>query len=172
MSSSAVHLLLCPIARSMLGSKVLHHLSRHCDFVRLRTSAPTAAQLVLYSLPRFFLEVFVIALVSLASSSNVQRRIGRVTMVARAFGCVSVTGSAFVFVSSLSAQSATGGGSRVFRILCRLSLPRPCDRGSKPQETVSLFSFVRYFGARTELFCCPRQWNISMLLCFKNESSL
>jgi hypothetical protein len=53
----------------------------------------------MYLLPHFFLHVFVIALVSNASSSGVQR------LVAPALGYVSVTGSA----SALS-LSATGGG--------------------------------------------------------------
>jgi hypothetical protein len=54
MSSTAVHLPVCLLARSMLGSKVSCHLLRHCFCVRPGTSAATAAQSILYSLPRFF----------------------------------------------------------------------------------------------------------------------
>jgi hypothetical protein len=87
-------------------------------------------QSVLYSLPHFFLQLFAIALVSFASSSNVQRA------VATAFSSVSVEGSASLFTSSSSSSAAAseGGSARsgeaVFLATLSVVLSLVVGRGS------------------------------------------
>jgi hypothetical protein len=95
---SNVSCLVCPVVRSILASKTRLHLCRHCTFVRLGTSAATAAQSLLYSLPYLFLRLFATALISFASSTCVQ---GPVTWV-------SVTGSASKSACSASASASAG----------------------------------------------------------------
>jgi hypothetical protein len=81
MSYSSFHLSVYPIVRSVLGSKALSHLFRHCSFVRFGTSLAIATQFLLC----FFLRVFVTAVVSFASSTSVQRPVAPVVLAFAGF---------------------------------------------------------------------------------------